>query len=456
MSPVPSLKMNRRLAALAKRFQLDRSLLWVLAARIWQVVSGPLTICLIGIYLSLDEQGVYYGIFSFLTIQAFFELGLLSVLITFAGHEAASLNVHSPPALEDEAWQRAAMRMAELLRASRRWFAAAGVVYGGVALLMGWNVLSDLEFTNPVAWHWPLVLVLPCAALTVVWSPDVAILEGIGLRETVYRIRLLQAFSGSLVVWGCLTMGLGIWSVVAATATQTLWTGYLVAVHGRPVFKPILAQVGQSAEFSWRKDVVPFQWKVAVNGVLYYVTTQCFVLIILWFSKDSAEAGRLGMTLTATAAIQMLAMAWVQAKYPVAASLHGAGEREQAGTMWRQIAISSSALLVLAFVALTLLVMLLPWLDSRFENRFVSPEIVAMLGLGCLANHLSAIQSFYILSRRFPPLMIMIPAMIISASSIWLAGYFYSTWGIACAYAASFWLVLLPLQTWGYLKLRKR
>ena len=75
---------QRRLKSL---LQLDSPLAFALATRIWQTVSGPLTIALLIRSLSLRDQGVYYGIQGVVGLQAYFELGLLSVLIGHAGHE---------------------------------------------------------------------------------------------------------------------------------------------------------------------------------------------------------------------------------------------------------------------------------------------------------------------------------------------------------------------------------
>lgn len=451
-------EMMDRLQTLGRRLQVDRSLGFVLASRVWQAVSGPLTIWFLVNYLTIDQQGIYYGIFSFVAIQAFFELGLLTVLVGFAGHEATALAYRIDgqvvTACSDHQ-AAAAARVRELLRASTRWFGLASSLFAVVAFGFGWYTLSNTHLTTPVAWQLPLMIVVPCAALTVFWSPRVAILEGIGFRETVYRFRLYQAITGSLAVWATLVLGLGLWCLITATLTQTLWVGYLSFIRYRSVFEQLQASTKSPTDFSWTKDIVPVQWRAALIGVLHHIATQCFSIIILLFHHDAAEAGRLGMTLTVTSAIQMLALAWVQTKYPLAAGLHGAGDRERAGTMWRQATLVSTSLLIVAFAVLVALVSVLPMIDARFENRFITPLQIMILGGGCLANHLLATQAFYVLARRFKPLLITAPSMLVSATAIWIAGYFYSTAGIVTAFAASLTFVVLPLHTWAYLQLRR-
>lgn len=440
---------------LLRNLQVDRSLVYVLASRLWQGVSGPITIWFIVSNLTEDQQGIYYGVFSFVALQAFFELGLLNILVGYAGHEAEALHgglsETTLPARKAQAFQR----MSSLVKASQRWFACASVLFAVVAIAFGWHTLSETELAAPVAWQMPFLIVVACAALTVYFAPRLAILEGAGFRQSVYAYRLLQALTGSLAVWAALGLGWGLWCLVAAAAAQLYWAWYVSHVRYRGFFGQFASSEATSAGLAWAQEIVPAQWRMALISVVHHLATQCFCIIILFFHHDAAEAGRLGMTLTATTAIQMLALAWVQTKFPVAASLHGAGDREQAGTMFRQAALVSSLLLIAAFAVLIGLVSGLPSLDARFANRFIPPLYILILGVGCLANHLLATQGFYILARRFNPLLIVVPGMLVAVLAIWGGGWAYSTAGVVIAYAVSMSLVVLPLHTWAYLALRR-
>ena len=50
------------LRELAQRLQLDKPLGYALLSRVWQGISGPITIALIIRYLTGDEKGIYYAI----------------------------------------------------------------------------------------------------------------------------------------------------------------------------------------------------------------------------------------------------------------------------------------------------------------------------------------------------------------------------------------------------------
>jgi O-antigen/teichoic acid export membrane protein len=462
--------MNRRfLSSIIHLFQLDLTLLYAMSARLWQALAGPVTIVLIIRGLSLEEQGIYYGLASIMGIQVFFELGLLNILVGQAAHLSTNLST-----IEGR------MRMVHLLTASGKWFFGLSLAYATIAIALGWTILAGK--TTSIPWQGPLVCLSIIGAATLALSSSVAILEGAGYRDSVYRIRLFQMLSGALVVWFSLLIGWKLWALVASALTQLLWCLLLVGFVHRDFFRqfsrkklkhsnssppdhrshrdtsstvaqpspPSHSQTG----LSWIHEVLPLQWRVAVISLVYHAATQFFTLIILQF-HGKAEAGRLGMTLTISAAIQGMALTWLNTKFPLISHMHGSGEREKAGTLWRRSTVISLGLVLLAFMALFTIVALLPLAQRQWELRFVTPVEILVLGLGCLANHAIAVQSLYVLSRKDKPFLV--PAVIGFSSTgvaALLGGYWFSTTGIVWGYALTTALITLPGHTWAYRRYR--
>ena len=429
---------------LADSLQVDRPLVMALAARVWQAISGPVTILFLIASLSLPEQGVYYALVNLVGIQAFFELGLLNVLISHAGHESAGLN-------RDDA--EAARRMAELIRASRRWFAGAAGCFVMLGYGVGWYSLGNAS--ADVAWRWPYACLLPLAAFAFYLSPSLAILEGAGYRHAIYRYRLEIALAGSLVMWAALAAGAKLWALVAATAVQSLGAAFLILVRHRHFFARFRG-LPRPHRFAWVTDVLPMQWRMATASLVAHVATHYFSLIVLTFHSDR-EAAPLGMTLSVTLAIQMLAMAWVQTKFPLVAAHHGGGDSDSADAIWRRTAIVSGGLLVAGLAALAGLVTLLARLDDSLGARFLPPSLIAWLGVGCVANHAIALQGFAVLARRANPLVVPLTlGFAVTAVAVWVCGYRFATEGLLVAYALSLTLCALPLHTWAYRRFLRR
>ena len=140
------------LGPIRDRLQWDRPLAYALGTRCWQAISGPITIVLLIRSLSLSEQGVYYAMVGIIGIQAYFELGLLNVLVGHSGHEAAALRKAAAEATDRDIapeanpnWHDAAARMRDLMRASFQWFGWAAILFTAAALGFGWFTLFDSD-----------------------------------------------------------------------------------------------------------------------------------------------------------------------------------------------------------------------------------------------------------------------------------------------------------------------
>ena len=132
-----------------ERLQWDRPLGYAVAARLWQALSGPITIVILIRSLTSQEQGIYYWIVNIACIQSMFELGLLNILLTQTGHEMALLrrlnrsnkqgfvgDLELEPAGSQEA-KRAANRIRRLIEGSEKWFSLASLLFLLTALFVG-------------------------------------------------------------------------------------------------------------------------------------------------------------------------------------------------------------------------------------------------------------------------------------------------------------------------------
>ncbi len=439
------------LGFLSQRLQFDKPLFYSLLAKAWQAVTGPVTLTLVLTAMTLPEQGIYYGLVNVVGIQSLFEMGLLNVLISHAGYAYSALN-------SDQSEQRSAAsgKLRSLVHVSQRWFLCIALLFAVVAIALGWRTFSNTGVRLP--WHWPLLAVVPIVALTVSLSPHLAILEGAGQRASIYRFRFWQMIAGSLTAWAALLSGLQLWTIVLVATVQAGFAMHLVWIEHRDFWRRLNQHTEGSGAFRWVQDVLPMQWRAGIISVAHYLASQTFVLVVLNRAATDAadEAGRMGPTLTIVTAIQSLALAWVQTKYSVVSAHHGAGQRETAGELWRQTTVVSSSLLVLGLGTLVIILAAMPLLGRGIENNFIQPWQLATLSVGLLANHLLAIQSYYVMARGANPFWIPTTVgFLITAASVYYFGASYSVAGVVSAYTLSMACIALPLHSVAYWKFRR-
>ena len=427
--------------------QLDRSLSFALLARIWQAISGPITIALLIGVFDQHQRGVFIGILSVVGIQPLFELGLASVLIGQAGNlvgrSAAGVDNHE---------MSGGLTLNWLARGGVRWFSVVACLYAVVGLCVGWKVLSG-SGTSQIDWRLPLMLAVLISACSLAISPRVYVLEGAGERDYVYRLRFWQAVLGSLTMWSALWFGLQLWAIVAVFAIGAAFHA-AIAFGDRAQRLLAPSQPAAMVQASWLARIGPLQWRIAAISAAHYLASQLLYLYVLNY-HSAEQAAPLGMTLQVAVAVQSLALAWAQTKFPLIARHQAAGEREAAGTLWRQTALVSTGLLVLGIVGLAMAVVGLAWLGRGWDKSFLPPQYILLLGVGYVANHWLALQSFYVLSRGAKPLVVAsLIGLLFTAAAVWWGGRSYGVSGVVFSYSLAMAGVTLPLHSWAYVKFR--
>ena len=348
-------------------------------------------------------------------------------------------------------WLAAAARMRDLIHSSFLWFGIGAILYVIIATIFGWRTFSESDS----AWIGPLTAIIPVAAISVSLSPALSILEGAGFRDLIFRARFVQAVCGSVAVWLSLIFGLGLWTLVVSSGVQAVVALYIRFVKTASFFSQFRKIDAEASSFSWTRDVLPVQWRVAVISMTFHFATQFFVVIVIMFHGDAAAAP-LGMTLSLTAAVQMMASAWTQSQFSVISGYHGAGQRELAGNTWRRTAVISTCILVVGSTALVVAVGCLPRFHERLQDHFLTPWQIILLSIGNLSGHLAALQGFYVLARKAKPLLAAsLIGSLTTSLAVWLGGYHYSIDGLVGGYALAMTLVLVPVHTWSYCMFRK-
>ena len=68
----------------------------------WRLISGPLMLLLIPLYLTEEQQGYWYLFGSVAALSTFADLGFSNIILQFSAHEYASLKIGNEGFLEGQ------------------------------------------------------------------------------------------------------------------------------------------------------------------------------------------------------------------------------------------------------------------------------------------------------------------------------------------------------------------
>lgn len=425
----------------------NKAVAFSLAYRAWQGSAGLLTIPLIAHFLSASTQGYYYTFASLVALQSFFELGLSIVISVFASHEWHKLRRTDDGGITGDPDARS--RLTSLGRFVFAYFGVASLGYAVIAGCTGYFVLSTQPEAG-VVWLTPWLLHIAFSALNLWLTPFLSLLEGCNQMARVATFRLVQSLVSNLALWIALSSGFELWSLpIFSAASLMMLLGFLAGAERR--FFAVFKAHPTGPRLSWKSDLLPMQWRLAIQGLFGYLGFPLFT-IITYLSLGAVEAGRMGMTLQIMTGIQQFALVFLIARAPEFALLAAAGQREELVTRCRLAAQRTG----MAMLVLCLMVMGV--LSTATEMGI--PHAMRVLGLPAFAafaagivltTPVQAIALYLRAHKRELLTTVGVLSGLLYGVGAWLGSWQGGANGIALSYLLVTALVTLPL-TFGVLR----
>jgi hypothetical protein len=420
----------------------ERATVYAMTHRLWSSAGGLLTAALIAMTFSPELQGFYYTFSSLLSFQTFVELGFGDILQQFVSHEWALSS-----SKDDSERRRAEGRLSSLLRLSLGW-------YGRVALLLlaglgvGGSLYFDRFTPDATAPRWMLAwwLATLATAAGVFLTPFISFLEGANRVDRVYGTRLAQGVSSRLVGFAFIVSGAGLFTIAASRAASLAAGAVGTAPEGRRLLRRFWsARAPEGARVSFREELLPLQWRYALTWISGYVVTSLFTPV-LFASRGPEVAGRMGMTVTAAAAISSAAFAATATKVPRLA-LHAARrEFDSMDALFRRATLSSLALAGAGALALWLGLLFARTLDLPIAARFLPPFEVALFLLAVVLQQLRFAMGSYLRAHKAEPFVYLAACEGVAAVVVLtLLGRSYGSLGMVSGFLGLTLLTLLPV-----------
>jgi O-antigen/teichoic acid export membrane protein len=412
---------------------VDRSVLYALAGRGWNLVSGVATLLLVARNLTLDEQGYYYTFASLLAMQIFFELGMSTVVLQFASHEVAHLTWTDAGTLVGD--PTAKTRLRSLIVLMFKWYGVIAILFVLVIAPVGFVFFSTNSAESLVNWHWAWIWLVLSTAINVFLMPFLSILEGCGRVMAVSRMRLYQNIIGSMAAWTVLLLGGGLLAMPAMSTGLAIVVLIWLWMTNKDFFRNILMHEYSGIGVNWRKEIWPFQWKIAISWLSGYFIFQLFTPILFVY-RGSIEAGQMGMSISIANALISIAIAWMNTKAPIFGSF--VARKDYVG-LDKLFAISFSRSLIFMVIlgaGLCLFNYIIHAYSVSFSARILDPFSFLLLVVATIFVYVTYALATYLRAHKEDPFLILslISAALIGSSTILFVDEYGAT-GLMLAYA---------------------
>jgi O-antigen/teichoic acid export membrane protein len=434
----------RAAARFARGTTINAPLALGIGTRLWMAASWLLTLHFVAADLSAPAQGYYFTFNSLSQLTQFVDLGLQILIVQFASHEAARLAIGRNGAVTGDAG--AISRLASLGRFSLGWYGAGSCLLVPALLVTGrW-----LFGTHPdaVDWRLPWLMISGLAAIDLMLNNFVWLLEGVNNLTFVYSYRLARGLVVPVATWLFLDLGLALWAVpLSLLAGIAVLLAFLLFARARFVLL-FFRRPRVAASISWRREIMPLQWRLGISTVAGFATYYLFVPVIFKFVGPVA-AGQFGMTATLIDGMTSIALLWLAVKFPTM----GALAARRAWTELDRLAFRSGAQAFVVTCAGAAIIVALG-LGLHFWSYPLAQRLLPMAPLAILAitAPIKVVQGslvYFLRAHRQEPVAglsaftapLMVGVVVLGALS-------YGALGVAAGYGLTMALVMLPATGW--------
>ena len=434
---------------------IDRAVSRTLLSRGWIGLSGLVSFLLITRLLTPLQQGYYSTFVSILALQAFFELGLATVVMQFASHERAELEWTPQGTLEGN--PNAKARLASLLRFSLLWYGVVALLVVLFLLPAGYFFFLRHQPTgSAVAWQWPWLWIVLVTAGSLAISPLLSLLEGCGLVAEIAGVQLVQNLIGGMLFWLTLLLHWGLYTAPVTNTVVLVWSGLWVWRRKRRVVQDLLSVAPVGEGFRWKQDIWPFQWKIGLSWLAGYFIFQLFVPSLFAMHRPVA-AGQMGISGNVTGAIGGFALAWITTKSVPFGMLIAKREFSQLDRLFFPCLWQSLAIAVLSGLLLFSAVLFLNHIHHPVANRILRPIPFAFLIAAGLINHVIACEAIYLRAHKQEPfLWLSLVIGMLMVAVIYFLGRPYAALGMMLGYFLVSLTVGLGGGTWIFVQKRRQ
>jgi hypothetical protein len=394
------------------------------------MVAGPVTALIIAAYFTPELQGYYFTFTSLLALQVFLELGLGQVIIQFASHEWANLNIDQDGRIIGS--QDAQSRLVSLGRMAFGWYGVAGCLVTVGLSIVGYVFFAE---SKQPEFDWILPWLVLCAAtgLRFCIVPFWSLLEGANQVTRVYAYRLVEGVLTTLTVWIAIIFDAGLWVPSLSALVSLGLSAMFLMLRYRYFFSSFLSpSVGP--QIQWRRELWPMQWKIGLSWLSGYFSFSLFTPVLFHY-HGAVVAGQMGMTWALATAVSAISSTWVYSKVPRLGMMVA---RREFGVLDRLIVrLTVAAVSVACVMSLGIwvgLVLLNSW-GHPLASRALPPLPSGLFLLATVLMQVSIPQSAYLRAHKKEPFLgLSLASGVLIACATWVLASQFNVTAVAVGY----------------------
>tara|TARA_B110000503_G_scaffold131206_1_gene205479 strand:+ start:367 stop:1623 length:1257 start_codon:yes stop_codon:yes gene_type:complete len=349
--------------------------------------------------LSQSEQGFYYSFNSMVALQILVELGLSVVIVQVVSHRMADLVWDPNGSLLGS--QSDVDRVLYILKKLIQWYAMISVVLISGLIYFGTMFLGGIDYQSEVVfWKLPWILLALSFCYFFMMASIFPFFEGAGRIEEVARVRLIGSIISSFAAFSLFFLDLGLF----APAAIFLFLGitfhvWLASAWRLKTVKLAMNVAKPPGALTWKRDILPMQWRIAISWISGYAIFHLFTPIMLFY-HGPILAGKMGITLAVITGMGTLAGSWVSTKAPLFGRLISNGEFSALDKLFSRVMRQSLWVAIIIALFFLMIIKLVGLYHPALAIRFLNMDTLVMLCYVSIVNHCIFSMAVYLRAHK--------------------------------------------------------
>ncbi len=404
-------------------------------SKILTILGGLLSITILVQTLNQNELAYYYTFGSIISMQVFFELGMISYLSQIISKEYGLWGFTKSS--EKKLLQRA--RLASILKGVFRiWIFLYPVAFLFLSIA-GYLLINEQGSLSIDLWLFPLLALIFTNLFLMVLNSCYAILEGFGFVKEISLCKLIYQSIYLFIFIFSLRSGLHLFSpAVAIFSGIIIIFPYLLFKHIKHI-RPFLYSNNIKVGFVLRKELFPFFSRISVSWMAGFFIFSSIIPISFRVLGEVFTA-KLGVSLSLLNSISSLMFSWYNVRIPYFSNLTSVNEHARLKNEFFFLFKTTSVILGLILTICTFLVFLCsidypPFNKIRIDSSVLAYEWLSFLSLGIFFSTLTAFLSYYLrLDNKEPLLYVSLVASLCMPIFLYFSGSFLGVGGFLFAF----------------------
>lgn len=287
-----------------------KDLLFTTINQLWRIISGPLILIFIPLFLSPETQGYWFTFSSISALAIFADLGFTNIVLQFSAHEFAYLTfTNNYTASGSEIHLK---KLSSFFKFSVKWALMMSVVTFPLILITGYLIFSKKN--DPVSWFLPWIIYVIGSGINFINSSLLAFFEGCNQVAKVQKIKFEIAVINTVIILTMLYSKTGLYAIsVAMFLSSMLIFAFIFKTFGNFIYQ--MLEVSKNFYHSWRKEFLNLFWKYALSFASGYFIFQIYTPLMFNF-HGSVYAGKIGITMVLWTTAFTISNIWIYSITP--------------------------------------------------------------------------------------------------------------------------------------------